>query len=298
MNLAQICSYLNEVGILDINNIKNYLSLTTNIINEKNNSSNNDIYKISLFTYLRGINNNDQNLYLLCTNVINSYNRYILIKKYNYLHHFKTILYYKIFQRFNYFIIALFKKFPFKNYNANRHYNNNKKNNTCSNRFYKKGNNIRSLIENNKKNNNSQKNILSPKKDSNNIIKDFNANIDKANNNKRKENANICLKSDNIYNFNIYKQQSYLKELVPIKKAKKINIDICISQSNIQFEKYFINKKLVICKKCHPSYVEEIKNNKKELFTQNNPSLRKNKSETKLRMKKMNYEENIRSKNF
>ena len=296
MNLAQICSYLNEVGILDINNIKNYLSMTTNIINdnENNNRSNNDIYKISLFAYLRGINTNDRNLYLLCTNVINSYNRYILIKKYNYLHHFKKILYYKILQRFKYFTIALFKKFPFKNFNANRNYNN-KKNNTCSNRFYKKNNNNnQNLIEINKKDNNSQnqKNVLLPKKDINYIINDYNAN------NKKKDNDNISLKSDNIPNINLFRSYYLCKELVPIKKAKKQNMDICISQSNINFGKYFINKKLVICKKCHPSHIEDIKNNKKELYVQNKPSLRKNKSETELRIKKMNYEENTRSKNF
>jgi hypothetical protein len=85
MNIEQLCEYLNEVGILDINNIKNYLEMFTNIIGSNcRNKSINDVYKISLFAYFRGINNSDKNLYILCSNIINSYNRYNLIKKYNF----------------------------------------------------------------------------------------------------------------------------------------------------------------------------------------------------------------------
>ena len=50
MNIEQLCGYLNEIGILDITNIKNYLTMITNIIdNNIGNKSINDIYKISLF---------------------------------------------------------------------------------------------------------------------------------------------------------------------------------------------------------------------------------------------------------
>ena len=295
MNLAQICSYLNEVGILDINNIKNYLTMTTNIVNNDNNRSNNDIYKISLFAYLRGINNNDKNLYFLCTNIINSYNRYILIKKYNYLHHFKKIIYYKIFQRFNYFTISLFRNFPFKAYHTNRYHNNKNNvthNNTSTNRFYKKNNTIQNVMEINKKDNNSQfqTNKLISKKDSGN--KTNHTKID-SNKDIKKEKNNIYLKSD--INDICW---SYYRELDPVKKCKKINMYSCINQSNINFEKFFINKKLVMCRKYYPSLIEDIKSNRKYLYIQNKPSLRKNKSETKLRMKKMIYEENTRKINF
>ena len=297
MNIEQLCEYLNEVGILDINNIKNYLEMFTNIIGSNcRNKSINDVYKISLFAYIRGINNSDKNLYILCSNIINSYNRYNLIKKYNFLYHFKRLLYCKILSRFKYFMISLYKKYPFKSYNSNRYHNNKKnknKGNTYSNKFYKK-NSFQSLTENNIK-------------DQNYIITDnlFDSNINL-------DNKSVKLKLDIIPNINKEKNENNVnnkispetsikkiyKDLVPIKKCNSINNDICIKQSNINFEKYFINKKIILCNKCRPSYLEKIKNNQKDLYTYNNPSLRKNKSETKLRVKKMDYEEKTRSQNL
>ena len=304
MNVEQLCEYLNEIGIVDINNLKNYLTIISTFIN--NNYSENDLYLISLFAYLRGINKNDKNLYILCANIINSYNRYSLLKKYNFLYNFKKILYYKIIQRFKYFMISLYKKFPFKNYNSNRYHNNNinnKKNkihnNSCSNNFYKKNNNLKNSLNRNNVNNKetnykNEDNILLLNNDNQNNKNDG-LNIE-TNMHNGKHNNNLDMNALNINNILIDKK--IYKELQPLKKSSSINIDMCINQSNINFEKYFINKKLVICKRCRPSYVESIKNNKKELYIESNHPLRKNKSETKLRIKKMNYEEKTRSYNL
>ena len=99
----------------------------------------------------------------------------------------------------------------------------------------------------------------------------------------------------------------YIKELIPVKKTNKIDNTICINQSNINFAKYFINKKFILCKKNHSylSYIDRVKSNKKELYSQNpyeysysSFTLRKNKSEKKLRIMKLNYEDKTRSKNF
>ena len=288
MNVLQICNYLNEIGILDIENVKNYLSLISNINNNKSNDKSiNDIYKISLFVFLRGINNSDKNLYLLCANVINSYNKYSLIKKYNFLNNFKRILYYRILQRFNYFIISIYKKFPFKNYKSNAYYKNKKnkvQNNTCSNNFYaKKNNSFQNLTENN---NNKDSNFIK-----NNI-----------NSNQKINNLKLDIKNDNDYNIytnniDIQKDKRIYKELQPIKKSQISYMNMCINQSNINFEKYFINKRFVVCKKCRPSFIERIKTNRKEIYQSNN-KLHKNKSETKLRIKKMDFEEKTRSENL
>ena len=290
MNVEQLCEYLNEIGIVDINNLKNYLTIISTFINNNsNNYSENDLYLISLFAYLRGINKSDKRLYILCANIINSYNRYALLKKYNFLYNFKNILYYKILQRFKSFMISLYKKYPFKNYHSNRYHNNknnigNKKNksynNTCSNNFYKKNNSTQNLTESNNinikdKNYKNKDNILLLNNDNNN---------------------NIDINSLNINN--ILNDKRIYRELPPLKKSPPINIDMCINQSNINFEKYFINKKVVVCKKCRPSYIESIKKNKKELYIESNRPLRKNKSETKFRIKKMDYEEKTRSNNL
>ena len=152
MNIEQICEYLNEIGILDMNSIKDYLTLTTNIFNENRNyKSINDVYKISLFAFLRGVNNDDKSLYFLCSNIISSYNRYNLIKKYKFLHYFKKLLYYKICQRFNYFIMSLSKKLYYKNHQTKKLNKSTKNigfNKTSSNRFYNKNNNsIKNISE-------------------------------------------------------------------------------------------------------------------------------------------------------
>ena len=98
-----------------------------------------------------------------------------------------------------------------------------------------------------------------------------------------------------------------MQQLNPIKKSIKLDINSCINQVNMNFEKYFINKKLVLCKKNHTysSYIDRFKSNKKELLSKNpyeytysSFTLRKNKSETKLRIRKMIYEEKTRSNNF
>ena len=87
----------------------------------------------------------------------------------------------------------------------------------------------------------------------------------------------------------------------------QINNDICINQSNINFEKFFVNNKYILCKKNHNylSYINRVKTNKKQLYSKNlyeysysSFTLRKNKSEKKLRIMKLNYEEKTRSKNF
>ena len=144
MNIEQLCEYLNEIGIIDLNNLKNFLKIISTFTNNNtNNYSENDLYLISLFAYLRGINKSDKNLYILCGNIINSYNRYALLKKSNFLYNFKNILNYKILQRFKYFMLSLYKKYPSKNYPSNRNQYknniNNKKNkihnNTCTNNF-------------------------------------------------------------------------------------------------------------------------------------------------------------------
>ena len=53
MNIQQLCDYLNEIGIIDMNNIKHFLQISTYMMNDKINNQSiksiNDIYKISLF---------------------------------------------------------------------------------------------------------------------------------------------------------------------------------------------------------------------------------------------------------
>ena len=306
MNIEQICEYLNEIGILDMNSIKDYLILTTNILNENRKyKSINDVYKISLFAFLRGVNNDDKSLYFLCSNIINSYNRYNLIKKYKFLHYFKKLLYVKICQRFNCFIMSLSKQLNYKRNQAKKLSKSTKKigfNNTSSNRFYNKNNNsIKNISEINNIEGYNTPNYNKIRTNDilfKNNIPDYKIKqVNTGSKNKKNINKNN-FSPLKIENYNILGDKKIYRELSPKKKSKKINIDMCIAQSNINFEKYFINKRNVICKKSRPSFVESIINNKRDFYHENKNRLRKNKSETKLRMKKMNYEEQTRSMNF
>ena len=286
MNVQQLCEYLNEIGIIDMDNMKNFLNITTymldNNVNNQSDKSIKEIYKIALFSYIRELNKNDKNLFFTCSNIINSYKRFIILKKYNSLFLFKKLIYLKIYQRYKNFLISLYKKFPFKTYRENKKKKKKSKNNI--NKF-----------------NNENNNILKYEKEQENKINDLNYFSDMNPNNtitfKKQENP------DEI-KFQNYK---YINELIPIKRSNKINNDICINQSNINFEKFFINKKYILCKKNHNylSYINRIKSNKKDLYSKNpyeysysSFTLRKNKSEKKLRIMKLNYEEKTRSKNF
>ena len=297
MNIQQLCDYLNEIGIIDMNYIKYFLNISTQMINNnESNESISDIYKVALFTYIKKINENNKNLYFTCSNIINSYKRYIILKKYNSLFLFKKIIYLKIFERYKSFLISLYRKFPFKSYHTNIYHQNKKKKKSkiYSNNFYNEMNNkeIKDGINNEI---NINKNL------------EINNNINNKNGNININNNIITFKENNAENNIKLENYKFIKELVPSKKLKKIDNNICINQSNINFEKYFINKKLIICKKNNNyiSYIDRVKSNKKELYSKNpyemfytSLTLRKNKSETKLRVRKMLYEDKIRYNNF
>ena len=285
MNIQQLCDYLNEIGIIDIDNIKHFLEITTYMINNniqnESNKSTNDIYKISLFSYIREINEDDKNLFFTCSNIINSFKRFIILKKYNSLFLFKKLIYLKIYQRYKSFLISLYKKFPFKSYHTNKYHQSKKR----------KSKNKSSIITINK-----NPNEINP-----NLNSDQNINLNLNNNN------NIITFKQQENEIPLLENYKYIKELIPVKKTNKIDNTICINQSNINFAKYFINKKFIICKKNHSylSYIDRVKSNKKELYSQNpyeysysSFTLRKNKSEKKLRIMKLNYEDKTRSKNF
>ena len=285
MNIQQLCDYLNEIGIIDIDNIKHFLEITTYMLNNnlqnESNKSINDIYKIALFSYIREINEDDKNLFFTCSNIINSFKRFIILKKYNSLFLFKKLVYLKIYQRYKSFLISLYKKFPFKSYHTNKYHQSKKRKSTS------KSPNI-----------NIYKN---PKEINPNFNNDQNINLNLNNNN------HIITFKPQENEIPIMENYKYIKELIPVKKTNKINNTICINQSNINFAKYFINKKFILCKKNHSylSYIDRVKSNKKELYSQNpyeysysSFTLRKNKSEKKLRIMKLNYEDKTRSKNF
>ena len=129
MRLEEICSFLNEIGILDLKHTQNFLSIYTNfLLNNKNLNRNKNIHdidnntlKIILFAYIKNISSDDKELYDISSNIINSYNKNKLIKQYQAICFLKKIIFFHIKNRFNHFLFLLFKKkypkrkyFPYK----------------------------------------------------------------------------------------------------------------------------------------------------------------------------------------
>ena len=53
MNIQQLCDYLNEIGIIDMNNIKHYLQISTYMINDKINKQSKKSINDFLMIFIR-----------------------------------------------------------------------------------------------------------------------------------------------------------------------------------------------------------------------------------------------------
>ena len=122
MKIEELCQYLNELGILDIKHTSVFLSLYSNfMLNNKQiktpQYSEDNTLKMILFAYLKNIVLNDKELYQICSNIINLYNKNKLIRLYQGICFLKKVLFYQIKNKFNHFLFLLFKKkYPKRKY--------------------------------------------------------------------------------------------------------------------------------------------------------------------------------------
>jgi hypothetical protein len=122
MKIEEICEYLNELGILDINTTPVFLSLYSGfkINNKKYKLSKNaedNTFKIILFAYLKRVISNDKALYEICSNIISLYNKNKIIRLYQGICFLKKVLFYQIKSKLNHFLFLLFKKkYPKRKY--------------------------------------------------------------------------------------------------------------------------------------------------------------------------------------
>ena len=122
MKIEEICEHLNEIGILDIKNTPIFLSLYSSFkINNKKNNQNRhsdpNTIMIILFAFLKKVISNDKELYEICSNIINSYNKNKIIKLYQGICFLNKVIFYQIKSRFNHFLFLLFKKkYPKRKY--------------------------------------------------------------------------------------------------------------------------------------------------------------------------------------
>ena len=116
IKLEEICEYLKEMGILDINTIPIFLSLYIGyfkINNKKKKQSKkteDNTFKIILFSYLKRVISSYKELYQICSNIISSDNKNKIICLYQGICFLNEVLFYQIKNKFNHFLFLLFKK--------------------------------------------------------------------------------------------------------------------------------------------------------------------------------------------
>ena len=122
MKIEEICEYLNELGILDIKHTPIFLSLYSGFKANNNNfkqniQSEDNTIKIIVFAFLKKMISNDKELYEICSNIVNSYNKNKIIKLYQGICFLNKVIFYQIKSRLNNFLFLLFKKkYPKRKY--------------------------------------------------------------------------------------------------------------------------------------------------------------------------------------
>ncbi len=168
MKIKKICEYLSEIGILEIKDINYFLKIYSQI--EQNKCKREiDRLKITLFSYLNSISKNDNLLFSICRNIIDSYLKTQLVLKYKSLNSLSNIFKNKFRILYNSFISKL-NLFILKK----------KKNKFIVQPVYYRPNKLENNIDNNKNKSNSKaENInskgkmqIQPKYDINDISND------------------------------------------------------------------------------------------------------------------------------
>jgi hypothetical protein len=88
MNIQSLCNYLEQIGMIDQNSIKNFLSIFSLITQKKFSNynqkvSNTNIYVNALSSYLKNILSIDDNFKIFAHKIIKKYSQNLLIKQYS-----------------------------------------------------------------------------------------------------------------------------------------------------------------------------------------------------------------------
>ena len=106
MSIEKICEYLNDIGILQIENINQFLKIYTQISQNKfKNKSDNLI--LALFSYITLISKNEQHLYDICKNIVNSFTNNQILYRYRGIYMLNNIFKTKLYSRYISFFLKL-----------------------------------------------------------------------------------------------------------------------------------------------------------------------------------------------
>ena len=95
MKIKKICEYLCEIGILELKDVNNFLQIFSQIDNNKCKKEL-DKLKLSLFSYFNLISKNDNQLFKICRNIIDSFVNHQIVSKYKSLNTLNNIFKNKI----------------------------------------------------------------------------------------------------------------------------------------------------------------------------------------------------------
>ena len=106
MSIEKICEYLNDIGILQLENINKFLKIYTQISQNKfKNKSDNLI--LALFSYITLISKNEQHLYDICKNIVNSFTNNQILYRYRGIYMLNNIFKTKLYSRYISFFLKL-----------------------------------------------------------------------------------------------------------------------------------------------------------------------------------------------
>ena len=106
MKIKKLCEYFNEIGILEYENINDFLEIYSKL-NNKSYSRSIDKLRDTLVIYLNNNFIKKNELSQLCENILLSYNNYQLILKYRILNNMKNILMNKITSKYILFFLNI-----------------------------------------------------------------------------------------------------------------------------------------------------------------------------------------------
>ena len=97
---------MNDIGLLKLESINNFLKIYSQI--SKNNYKNeSDKLILTLFSYFASISKNDQKLYDLCKNIIDTFSNNQFLNRYKGIKSLNNIFTSKLHSRYNLFLIKL-----------------------------------------------------------------------------------------------------------------------------------------------------------------------------------------------
>ena len=123
MNIGKICDYLYDIGILELDSIKDFLNLYSNLTLDKTRDNSTNII-MALSSYLSKKMKSEQDLNKLSENIITSFSNQNIINRYKSLKIIIKIFNSKLNMRYSSFFreinLYTFKKFIYENNRKNK----------------------------------------------------------------------------------------------------------------------------------------------------------------------------------